>query len=380
MPTTDPATDGSRPDRRQLRAHRIAAALVSLAIFAGAYLLALWGLGAYGSATAVAWHDFHAAERLDTLVVGSSFGQQGIDPVTLDARLGTRTVNLATPGQTPDDSLDAIKCGVGEKGVSHVILAVGLDSLGTRLDTNSHVAFVLGRYEGDPLGAASSLASFALRLDVVGTRDSVRALFPWTCLPTYSPRSVALNLRSRILGGDVARATEGLVRGWHYVGGGYGNYDRTIAPGDGRTSLQVFGSPHVDRRVWDEYAAICDWCREHNVSLTVVATPHPAYDIAAFGDDYPRIMGDFQRMVQARGATYLDLNLAHRDCYDPPLSDFDDFEHLNATGAERLTNVLARLIGPGGAGERDVVLGSYDDWDGWRREHLPQAGDTGRQS
>lgn len=348
----------------------IGRALVALAMVTGANAAADMAFGAYATLSTVAWSDYRAAGDIDCLFVGSSYAQRAFDPVAFDAEAGTASASLATPGQVLGDSLDAVRDAVREKGVRRVVLGVGIETFTTTSDPNSRVPYLRAKLAGDPARLAAELAALAVEPGVIGTRSSLNVMFPWTFTSVHSIGGIADNVMARVTGEPYGSAAEKTTPSWHYVGQGYGNYDRRLDRSDGRSTVSVYGHPSIDGECLSQLADICALCSGEGVDLVVVATPHPAFDILGIGEAYPRQMAQVQSVVEGGGGTYIDLSMAEPGVLDLVDGDYGDYEHLNLDGARKASVALARILGEvdGGADPSGFWV-PYDEWDRWAAAH-----------
>lgn len=376
MRTTDVAGEGDR-DGRRWRSHRLVSLVAALAIAVAIASLTNFAVGAHATLSDVAWHDFGSTGQVDCLFVGSSYAQRAFDPTVFDAETGTHSVNLSTPGQVMGDTYDAVSTAISEKGTRHVVLGLGIVSFYDSGDVWSHVPYVMARDDRHPVACTRAMLEIALNPRVIGTAKSVNVLFPWTFTPVKSIPGILANMRAKVTGEAYSSAAEKTTPGWHYVGQGYGNYGDPIDRSNGMTTLSAYGNPHVDEQCLANLVRVCDLCRERGVRLTVVATPHPAYDLLAIGNAYPEIMSRVQSVAEEHGATYWDLSMVDGGELDLGMDDFGDYEHLNLDGARKATGCLARLIAEQDAGgDVDRHFIPYGEWDRWVEQ--AKASDTGK--
>ena len=82
----------------------------------------------YGSHSEAIWYEYReltaAGERYDTIVIGSSVAQDGLQPGPLDETLATTSFCLASPGQSPWASLRALETALDDHPVKRVILHI----------------------------------------------------------------------------------------------------------------------------------------------------------------------------------------------------------------------------------------------------------------
>ncbi|MBR2683216.1 MAG: hypothetical protein IKE22_08130 [Atopobiaceae bacterium] len=344
--------------------------LVVLAIACAGNAVAGYVFGAHATLSDVAWGDYREADELDCAFVGSSYAQRAFDPVAFDEQLGTRSVNLATPGQVLADTLDTVRTVVDEKSVDRVVIGIGIMSFDVTLDPFAAVPYLRARYREDPAALAAAYARLAFNPDVITTKSSLNVLFPWTFTSVRSLSGIIDNVHSRMAGEAFGPAAEKVVPNWYYVGKGYGNYDEVTDPNDGKNTISVYGQPVMLEECLGQLRDICELCRDRGVELVVVVTPHPAYDLLVLGQTYPDSMSTIKALVEDAGATYLDFSMVHHEVLQLDLTDYSDYEHINLSGARKLSVALADILARRDAGED--VSGNfyrYDEWDAWVADH-----------
>ncbi len=344
-------TKGSRAGRA------IRKALLFVLIFAVIDFAAWNVMIPYASLAKVAWSDFRAAKDPGTVFVGSSYAQQGFDPLAFDDALAAGgdqslrlSYNLGTAGQTLDLTAQSVS-DVIASGAKRVVLAVGAHDFHSSVDVGGEVNYLLARDESKPLELMRSLAGFAFRPSVIGTKDSLNVFIPWTIAHVINPSTILKNLNSRMTNENRGYAAEKIIENWKYVGRGYGNYTTTLQPNDMGTTDAVFGKMTPDESMFRAFEQICTKCHEAGVELVVVSTPHPAYDIASMGEYYPAIMNRVQKIAEEQGATFYDFNNIKPEALTLQREDFWDFEHLGISGAKKFSTVFGEILAHHDAGE-----------------------------
>lgn len=365
-------TDAEQRARRFLPFFRILVILATIAV-----VDVMLGLVFAPPATLsdVAWTDYRTCDDVDCVFVGSSYAQRAFDPTAFDEIMGTSSINIATPGQLVEDTYDTVKHAVVERGVKRVILGVGVQSLTVASDPYARVPYLLARNADNPLAQVVALGQLAIQPEIIGTKDSLNLLMPWTFISAHSVQGILSNVRSRMAGDSAAASAERTVADWHYIGKGYGNYDMRLAETnkDGTTTMSAYGAPTIDADCFSQLEAICALCHEKQVELVVVSTPHPHFDLLSLGDAYPQVMSQLQTLVARYNATYLDFNLVKDSVLKLNEDDFADFEHLNLLGATSFTRALANTLHNKDQGHSiSSDFFSYDDWALWVSTHTGQ--------
>ena len=343
--------------------------LVILAIVVGVDVLLVFALYPYGSTSEVVWSEYFSAadQNIDTVVVGSSTAQRAIDPNVLDNTLGTSSFTLATPAQPLEDSYLAVSEAISGHSVKRVILGLDYETMSLGSWDKANITYVQTKaaYESLPK-AIGDYASLLTSSGFITGSKFLQVLFPWTIAHEKGGvQSVENNLRMRLGGTTPIEAAKVREPGWTYVGKGYGNYNYLLDTSNAKAAMST--TSHAITDFTDQNMAtlqkIIDLCNENDVQLVVVVTPRPAFNVLCYGDEYPQQMARIRDLVESAGGVFLDANLLKDDYYAPTAEDFADGEHLNATGAEGFSAVLAEYLGRLDAGE-DVSGMSYS-YEGW---------------
>ncbi len=338
----------------------------------------------YAPLAQVSWNDFREAPTCNTVIVGSSYAERGINPLVYDdARTelsgvqNPSTYNLATPGQVLSSTYDTVLEAIEHKHVKRVILGIGLYSLDNPYNVRAEVPYLYARYQHDPITLAQKLGSLALRKETFGAKDSLNVYFPWVFTPARTPQALYYNVMSRLTHEPYGLAAQKVTKDWTYGGRGYGNYNWALEDGNYDTSAQVYGWPRLNQKSFEYLEQIARLCQDRGVSFICIATPHPAFDIAAFGSFYPKTMKHVRDIVEGANGVFLDCNMCKEGVLSLSRSEFADFEHLNTTGAQHFSRYLAKLIYRIDMHEdvsQDFI--SYDEWDTWMKQYKATKGNS----
>lgn len=325
----------------------------------------------YGTHTQVVWWAWNQArdEKVDTVFVGSSLAMAAFSPQELDSALGSSSFNLATSAQMLENSKASVEAAVRDHGIKRVVIGLSYGTLAMKPYMESAATFAEAKasYEA-PLDALRTWSRVLLDQQFRGTSYSISGLFPWTYSHVgFTPDAVKKNIALRLSGATPLEAGESTNPGWVYSGRGYYHADAAIDP----TAINIARRAADEKRLQssnvDDLLDLCDYCRDRGVSLYVVLTPQVDAEVLSYGGAYPKNMELLRSEVERRGATFIDANMAKAGAYERRYAEFNDAEHLNATGAARFTGFLAREVARVEAGERiDGDFYGYDDWDAYR--------------
>lgn len=302
------------------------------------------------------WHDFYKETQLDTVFAGTSECQYSICPDIVDGVLGSRSFNMGTQAQSLDMSYSAIEAALNRHEIKNAVLCMSYSTLGD-LEIDSVIAsFYHAQRRYAPFTDRLRIdAKYVFGERNIGERQSLDYFVPWVYDNVgLSPYSVVANARRRaevireygLSGGqlddsivDIADGARGYRgRGFWYMNFrmGYNDYDGVVSA---ETYSRVFSGESFGQL--DRIAALC---AERGVRLTVVATPHPAFDVISYGSEYFDKMQEVSAFLSERGADYFDFNLARPELFTYDESYFWNFEHMNYDGAAAFSESLGRLL------------------------------------
>ena len=338
----------------------------------------------YGAESEAIWSSYYQArdQRIDTVVVGSSYAAHAIDPAALDSSLGCSSWSLAMPAQDPRGSYQAIKAAIEDHGVRRVIYGIGVDTMIENPWPNAAVVSTLAKMQGEPVGRkVEDAVSLATDPGFLANHKSLGVMFPWTMGTIgFSRSDIRANLDKRASGKDPLTAAKGTLPGWCYQGQGYGNAALVLDP----TNVGTYWNPpntamHHLKTNEDDMMRMLELCQQHDVEFDVVVVPQPSCFTLSYGSMLCKERAALARRVVGAGGRWLDYSMARPDHYRARDDEWMDFGHLNFAGAARFSRVLGRdvaLVERGPArrqGKKDGGLGSsffrYDQLDDMLRSH-----------
>lgn len=338
----------------------------------------------YGAESEAIWSSYYQArdQRIDTVVVGSSYAAHAIDPAALDSSLGCSSWSLAMPAQDPRGSYQAIKAAIEDHGVRRVIYGIGVDTMIEDPWPNAAVVSTLAKMQGEPVGRkVEDAVSLATDPGFLANHKSLGVMFPWTMGTIgFSRSGIRANLDKRASGKDPLTAAKGTLPGWCYQGQGYGNAALVLDP----TNVGTYWNPpntamHHLKTNEDDVMRMLELCQQHDVEFDVVVVPQPSCFTLSYGSMLCKERAALARRVVGAGGRWLDYSMARPDHYRARDDEWMDFGHLNFAGAARFSRVLGRdvaLVERGPArrqGKKDGGLGSsffrYDQLDDMLRSY-----------
>ena len=311
----------------------------------------------FGAHSELVWTEYRATRDVDTILTGASYTAYGLNPRMFDTTLGAHTFNMATPGQSLQDTLTTIRSVSEEHKLDRVVLNLGYYSVSSYPRINSSIMFTQSKCLGEsPIQVLSDVGSLVFNEHYFGKILSLSCAFPW-CYDhvDHTPKAIRDNINNR-LKGDVfaAGAQYSKVAGesWVYEGQGYGgiHHTRSEQSVPGQVLIDNLEMPFYEPNI-RSFTQICKLCKDKGIPLYVVASPHSPSVVAEYGDRYWADMPRLEAIAKEAGATYMDFNLLHRDVLDLDPTSYTDYTHTNVEGSEKLSATLAQLIGRVESGE-----------------------------
>lgn len=341
---TEPPVHGGR--------HRLpgwAVPLGVVAVLLGVNVALSYLMLTYGAESEAIWSSYYQArdQRIDTVVVGSSYAAHAIDPAALDSSLGSSSWSLAMPAQDPRGSYQAIKAAIEDHGVRRVIYGIGVDTMIEDPWPNAAVVSTLAKMQGEPIGRkVEDAVSLATDPGFLTNHKSLGVMFPWTMGTIgFSRTGIRANLDKRASGKDPLAAAKGTLPGWRYQGQGYGNAALVLDP----TNVGTYWNPptkamHHLKANEDDMMRMLELCRRHDVEFDVVVVPQPSYFALGYGGMLCKERAALARRVEGAGGRWLDYSMARPGHYRARDDEWMDFGHLNFAGAARFSRVLGRDV------------------------------------
>lgn len=323
----------------------------------------------YSSWSMISWDDFVSAGQVQTIITGSSFAERAIDPTILSKQTHKTIYNTSVPYQSLHDSLESIKQAYEEKGIREAIVGVRAETFmpDPNINLKVHSLFSVASYTSrQPVRWFSDVWQSVICNDTILKPASIQYLAKWTyhidgLLNVPNNIAAITSHQSRV------RAATSRYPYWHYFGYGFANYsshqiltenNMNVAP----TTMRDFSDEFLR-----EYEAICAYCHDKGIKLTVVIAPHQAYELASFGSAYPEHMKKLEEIARSYQALYVDSNMVKDPAYRAKPTDFYDSEHVRTTGSTRLTQLLLPLVAQddydAACATRAQMFYTYDEWD-----------------
>lgn len=312
------------------------------------------------------WAGYYLEEELDTIFVGSSVSQQTFIPDVFNENMGINSYNLGTPSQAIPQSLRAIEVAMEEHDINTVVFGMGFSSFKYDPILEAELTFESARTrkKGGIKGFADSVA-YVYSKDVWGKEDSINFWFPWLYnYENYQVETIMKNVTAKIdnwkeyLKNGTRDETDGLKKGYRNDDVSVFNYDNKWET----NTYHVYGEDFVPEML-AEFEQMLAFCREHEMDLIVVNTPHPAFDVVACYEFYEENQNQLKAYCEKYGMSYYDFSLAKTEIFESRAEYFGDYEHLNRMGSEIFCQKLSEFLKRRADGEdMDKYFYSVDEF------------------
>lgn len=285
-----------------------------------------------------------AGEEIDTLFLGSSHCYRAYDPELYEELTGRTAYNLGSSSQNYDTSYYLLR----EAARLYDLKTVYLDM---------YYKFLFMDSEDRDLVQANIISDY-----MRPSRNKLSFLLTTTEAKNYTNRFFPFRRSWQELG-DFAYVRENLakkqaesyrkyepvtVEADQYAGRGFVWSDARLDV-DAITWWDNFGKVADDMQLDTTYPVsyiekIVSFCREHDIRLVFVTAPSLNQYLEAIGP-YDSAHAYVQKLAERFGVEYLDFNLAKTEYLELTADDYIDVDHLNGTGAEKLTLLLTEADG-----------------------------------
>ncbi len=285
-----------------------------------------------------------AGEAVDTLFLGSSHCYRAYDPELYQELTGKAAYNLGSSSQNYDTSYYLL------------LEAAGLYDLQT-VYLDMHYKFLF-MDPGDRDLVQANIISDYMRPSL----NKLSFLLTTTDAKNYTNRFFPFRRNWQDLG-NLSYIRENLEKKQTES---YRNYEAVTAEGDryaGRGFVWSDAKLDVDAITWwDNFGKVSDdmkldfvypvsyidrivnFCKEKGIRLVFVTAPSLDRYLEAVGP-YDPAHTFVQDLAESYGVEYLDFNLAKKEYLDLTAEDYIDVDHLNGSGAEKLTELLTEADG-----------------------------------
>ncbi|MBS6196421.1 MAG: hypothetical protein KH828_12690 [Clostridiales bacterium] len=279
-----------------------------------------------------------AVRDYQDLVVGSSHGKCGLDPVTLEAKTDHKTLNACQGGEYPIDAYYLVKEASRYRKLSRVIYEVDPGYWVTKPnETADYVTF----YHEMPW----SLVKAEYFKDKMLECDFRTTLFPWYLYRKEIGR-IGENVRQKQSDGYKNYSTEVFkTEVQEYREDGF--IRRFPHPGDkGTEDVPVLWNPdELNKDAVEYFDKLAKFCKENGIELVTVMTPVPRETYEKYQTSYEEAAKYFQAVTEEKGIPFYDFLNGEEIGMSAGLERFADYEgHMYEETAVEFSGILGEEL------------------------------------
>lgn len=287
-------------------------------------------------------HNLRNGTVYDTIFIGTSHGQYGIDPGAVDSVTGGSSVSLCMADAYPDDMYYLLRLACETQNPSHPVTSVvyELDPsywMNEQRSGSTEIFF----YREFPWSAVK----LAYYVDKINSLDFRSTLAPW---------SYYRNLYSQITDNIHKKQTEAYknydpsildIPVGHYGGRGFIYRNHVEGEQKGTYNNIPWDEIQVKEKAVKYLDKIAEYCREKNIRLTVITTPVPQDTIDQFQASYREADSYFTEFFKERGLEYYNFNYVKPELLDRSMNGYWDYDgHMDGIMAGEFGKVLGGLL------------------------------------
>lgn len=291
------------------------------------------------------YHLLKNQNQYDYVFIGTSHGQNGIDPKVIDEVTGDKSINLCMPNMYERDMYYVLKEACRKQQPKKVIYE--LDPAYWMLQPTVEPVSNSFFYE-----MPFSMNKAAYFFDKIRKEDFRKTLFPWSyCRYNYRE---AKNIIKKKLSKEYREfKTESIeVPNGHYKGKGFVYLNRRDDKGP--MSYIPWDSHKVHARKLEYFKKIIQLCKEKNIELEIVTLPMPQETIDKVGENYGQAIGYFKELAGKYQVNYVDFSTVEKEVFDRDIMQYDDHDgHLNGNAGEEFSRILGGYLASRNSAQQD---------------------------
>lgn len=292
------------------------------------------------------WAEYYQEDEIDIAFVGASFSAAAFAPYVVDERMGVNSFNMGTPLQAIGQTLSAVETLIEDHEVDTIILGTGFFVLQYETLDKAELTFEIARARKETgINAVVDSLGYILNEDVRDTEKSINYFFPWAYNHEEITWEYVINNVNSKIAAIKAELSENEAENQTESRKGFRPYLGVVDYG---TKWEINSYSYYDQGFLEdkveEFKEVLRLCKENNVDIIVVNTPHPTYDIVSCYQTYEASERELADMCRAYGVDYYNFSLAKPELFNSVPEYYYDFEHLNLEGAEAFSEALCKLL------------------------------------
>lgn len=283
-------------------------------------------------------HYLDNGESYDTIFLGTSHGQYGIDPETVDGITGGNSLNLCMADEYPDDSYYILKLACEKQNPKRIVYE--LDPSYWMLEQRQGSTQIFF-YKEFPLSWAKVEYFFGKIMEL----DFRSTLAPWGYYRSeYANMGKTIAVKQSEAYKNYDPSVLEIPAG-HYGGYGFLYRDRIEGEEKGTFNNVPFDESKIQEKAVRYFEKIVRFCEEKGIELIVITTPVPKETTDAYADSYEAADRYFGELMSGYGLTYYNFNQIQSDVLSRSMEGYWDYDgHMDGIRAKEFSQVLGTML------------------------------------
>lgn len=283
-------------------------------------------------------HNLRNGQQYDTVFIGTSHGQYGIDPASIDSVTGGNSVSLCMADAYPDDMYYLLRLALETQKPKRVVYELDPSYWMNEQRSGSTQIFF---YREFPL----SVTKLAYYADKVSGLDFRSTLAPWSYYRNLYGQ-IPDNIRRKA--GEAFKNYDPSVLDipvGHYGGRGFIYRDHVEGENKGTFNNIPWEESQVKEKAKRYFAKIAVLCENKGIELIVITTPVPRDTTDQFQESYEQSDTYFSELMKSYGLDYYNFNRIKPELFDRSMDGYWDYDgHMDGVMAGRFGEVLGRVL------------------------------------
>lgn len=283
-------------------------------------------------------HNLRDGSSYDTIFIGTSHGQYGIDPASVDQAAGGSSVSLCMADAYPDDMYYLLKLACETQSPSQVVYELDPSYWMNEQRNGSTQIFF---YENFP----PSMAKAAYFMDKIAGLDFRSALAPWSYYRNlYGQIPQNIRIKQSAAYKDYDPSLLDIPNGSY---GGRGFIYRNHVEGEDKGTFNniPWDESQVKPKALRYFDRIVSFCRKKQIRLTVITTPVPQDTLREYAKSYYQSHVYFTELMKSYGLEYYNFNYMKPELMERTMDGYWDYDgHMDGVKAQEFSAVLGRFL------------------------------------
>ena len=282
-------------------------------------------------------HNLRDGQDYDTVFIGTSHGQYGIDPGAMD-RDGISSVSLCMADAYPDDMYYLLRLAAETQNPSQVVYELDPSYWMNEQRSGSTEIFF---YQDFP----PSAAKFLYFMDKIAGLDFRSTLAPWSYyrnLYAQIPSNIQKKLSPAYRSYDPTILD---VPAGHYGGRGFIYRNRVEGEDKGTFNNIPWDESRVKEKALRYFDRIAAFCKDRDIELIVITTPVPLDTLSQFEESYQASHEYFTGLMERYGLKYYNFNYMNPQLMERTMEGYWDYDgHMDGIKAREYSTILGRFL------------------------------------